>query len=177
MQNNVLPRGKLMCDRGPFPFLIFFFFFGFQEDDCIIKQVEKHGAKRWSVIAKFLPGRIGKQCRERYMTMIFTRCVASNGWHPLSSVIISFQLYCNRSALHLLVYRTMKIIPIFRWYNHLRPAINRDAWTKDEEQIIAYYHQLYGNKWAEIARFLPGRYVIESWYIWSFVLDFLYIFS
>ncbi|KAM1037315.1 hypothetical protein ACFX2C_032136 [Malus domestica] len=79
-----------------------------EEDDCIIKQVEKHGAKRWSVIAKFLPGRIGKQCRER-------------------------------------------------WHNHLCPAINRDAWTKDEEQIIAYYHQLYGNKWAEIARFLPGR--------------------
>ncbi|XP_004300765.1 PREDICTED: myb-related protein 306-like [Fragaria vesca subsp. vesca] len=78
-----------------------------EEDDCIIKLVEKYGA-RWSFIAKFLPGRIGKQCRER-------------------------------------------------WYNHLSPAINKDAWTEDEERMLAFYHQQYGNKWAEISRFLPGR--------------------
>ena len=28
--------------------------------------VATHGAKKWSVIAGFLPGRIGKQCRERW---------------------------------------------------------------------------------------------------------------
>jgi Myb-like DNA-binding domain len=28
--------------------------------------VEKYGPTKWSVIAKQLPGRIGKQCRERY---------------------------------------------------------------------------------------------------------------
>ncbi|KAI7983062.1 Transcription factor MYB3R-2 [Camellia lanceoleosa] len=36
-----------------------------EEDDCIIGLVEKCGCKKWSAIAKFLPGRIGKQCRER----------------------------------------------------------------------------------------------------------------
>lgn len=36
-----------------------------QEDDHIIKMVEAHGCMKWSVIAKDLPGRIGKQCRER----------------------------------------------------------------------------------------------------------------
>ncbi|CAL5441261.1 unnamed protein product [Camellia sinensis] len=36
-----------------------------EEDDCIIGLVEKYGCKKWSAIAKFLPGRIGKQCRER----------------------------------------------------------------------------------------------------------------
>ncbi|EPS58458.1 hypothetical protein M569_16356, partial [Genlisea aurea] len=36
-----------------------------EEDDCIIKSVEKYGCRRWSAIAKVLPGRIGKQCRER----------------------------------------------------------------------------------------------------------------
>ncbi|XP_077226167.1 transcription factor MYB3R-2-like [Tasmannia lanceolata] len=79
-----------------------------EEDDCIIGLVEKYGCKKWSIIAKSLPGRIGKQCRER-------------------------------------------------WHNHLNPAIKKDAWTKEEEVALIRAHQLYGNKWAEIARFLPGR--------------------
>ena len=36
-----------------------------QEDEKITELVSKHGPKKWSVIARSLPGRIGKQCRER----------------------------------------------------------------------------------------------------------------
>ena len=36
-----------------------------QEDDHITKLVEANGCMKWSLIAKDLPGRIGKQCRER----------------------------------------------------------------------------------------------------------------
>lgn len=32
----------------------------------VIDLVQKYGPKRWSVIAKHLQGRIGKQCRERW---------------------------------------------------------------------------------------------------------------
>lgn len=32
----------------------------------VIDLVRKYGPKRWSVIAKHLQGRIGKQCRERW---------------------------------------------------------------------------------------------------------------
>ena len=36
-----------------------------QEDEQIIELVNKFGPKKWSTIAQHLPGRIGKQCRER----------------------------------------------------------------------------------------------------------------
>mmetsp|Transcript_11445 Transcript_11445/g.41879 ORF Transcript_11445/g.41879 Transcript_11445/m.41879 type:complete len:627 (-) Transcript_11445:2397-4277(-) len=37
-----------------------------EEDDKIVSLVKQHGPKKWSVIAQYLPGRIGKQCRERW---------------------------------------------------------------------------------------------------------------
>ncbi|CAL9117811.1 unnamed protein product, partial [Musa textilis] len=37
-----------------------------EEDEKITSLVAKYGPKKWSVIANSLPGRIGKQCRERW---------------------------------------------------------------------------------------------------------------
>ncbi|CAI0476376.1 unnamed protein product [Linum tenue] len=79
-----------------------------EEDDCIRELVRIHGLSKWSVIARFLPGRLGKQCRER-------------------------------------------------WHNHLDPRIKAASWTEDEERTLAFYHEIYGNKWASLARYLPGR--------------------
>ncbi|KAK7320781.1 hypothetical protein VNO77_30574 [Canavalia gladiata] len=38
-----------------------------EEDEVIIELVNKYGPKKWSSIAQHLPGRIGKQCRERLL--------------------------------------------------------------------------------------------------------------
>ncbi|XP_010425555.1 PREDICTED: transcription factor MYB98-like [Camelina sativa] len=44
-----------------------------------------------------------------------------------------------------------------RWHNHLRPDIKKDGWTEEEDIILIEAHKKIGNKWAEIARKLPGR--------------------
>ncbi|XP_062002178.1 transcription factor MYB3R-2 isoform X2 [Rosa rugosa] len=79
-----------------------------EEDDKIVELVAKYGPTKWSLISKSLPGRIGKQCRER-------------------------------------------------WHNHLNPDIKREAWTLVEELALMHAHRMHGNKWAEIAKALPGR--------------------
>ncbi|XP_074271254.1 transcription factor MYB3R-3-like [Silene latifolia] len=79
-----------------------------EEDEMIIELVARYGPSKWSIIAKSLPGRIGKQCRER-------------------------------------------------WHNHLNPDIKKDAWTSEEELALMNAHRTHGNKWAELAKYLPGR--------------------
>ncbi|GAU13088.1 hypothetical protein TSUD_173880 [Trifolium subterraneum] len=44
-----------------------------------------------------------------------------------------------------------------RWNNHLRPDIKKDSWSEEEDRVLIEVHKIFGNKWAEIAKSLPGR--------------------
>nr|QWQ79396.1 MYB37 [Zanthoxylum armatum] len=44
-----------------------------------------------------------------------------------------------------------------RWCNQLDPAVKRKPFTDEEDRIITAAHAVHGNKWAVIARLLPGR--------------------
>ncbi|XBJ27210.1 hypothetical protein VPH35_004511 [Triticum aestivum] len=44
-----------------------------------------------------------------------------------------------------------------RWHNHLRPNIKKDTWSEEEDMVLIQTHKEVGNKWAEIAKRLPGR--------------------
>ena len=78
------------------------------EEDQILRDKRGLYGRKWAKIAAHLPGRQGKQCRERFV-------------------------------------------------NHLDPNLKKGEWTDDEEAILIALHEHHGNRWANIAKQLPGR--------------------
>lgn len=58
-----------------------------EEDAKLSELVEKYGPKDWSTIASHIPGRIGKQCRERWFNHLSPE-VRKTNWTPEEDKII-----------------------------------------------------------------------------------------
>ncbi|KAF7684765.1 Transcriptional activator Myb [Astathelohania contejeani] len=44
-----------------------------------------------------------------------------------------------------------------RWHNHLHPSIIKTPFSAEEDALIYSLQAKFGNRWSEIAKYLPGR--------------------
>lgn len=44
-----------------------------------------------------------------------------------------------------------------RWHNHLDTAVKKEPWSLREERMIVELQGAFGNRWSDIAKYMPGR--------------------
>ena len=131
-----------------------------EEDQKLKELIEKHGGKKWKAIAKEMDRRSPAQCRQRWAGLSNPNKV-KRSWSKeenshLNELVDKFGPGNWGEIAMRLESRNAKQCRE-RWHNQLNPKVVKTPWLEAEDQVILEMQARIGNRWATIAKCMPGR--------------------
>lgn len=139
-----------------------------KDDDALMQAVNAYDAahksgkaeRNWSAIAQHVRNKTDQQCSQRWDKVVNPKLV-KGPWtaeedETLRKLVKQYGPRQWTKIASLMRGRVGKQCNE-RWHNHLAPELRKGPFTPEEDQILIQKQAEFGNKWAIIATFLPGR--------------------
>lgn len=128
------------------------------EDKILLEKGKEFNGKNWRKIASFLPGHSAIQCSSRFKTI--KPGIIKGYWSKEEDekLLELFKKYGKKwsNISKEMPWRTGKQIRD-RYLNILDNRLNKNKFSKDEDDKIIELYEKFGNSWSKIAKYLIGR--------------------
>ena len=137
------------------------------EEDALLIQAMKHfgcvNEVRWTEVAAMVPERTPKACRKRWVNGLNER-LKKGSWTAeedlrLREGVAKLNSDWARIAEH--VGQRSGDQCSKRWREVLDPAINKSAWTPEEDQQLVQLYHKHGSAWQFISTFFNNRRALQ----------------